>query len=63
MKIEEVKKNLGKAVMYKGSDRYKLTACTIRKGKDGLFYQAEVLDLSCGTSVIICKLDEVEAIE
>lgn len=63
MKIEEVKKNLGKAVKYKDTDIYKLTACILRKGEEGLFYQAELFDTKHGNSVIVCKLEDVGVIE
>ena len=57
MRIEDVKKNLNKEVLYgKGNGSYKLTACVIRKNEDGFLYQAELLDERCGNSVIICKL-------
>lgn len=62
MKIEEVKRNLNGMVRYKGIV-YKLTACTLRRNENGLFYQAEILDVKHGNSVIICKLDDVEVIE
>lgn len=64
MKIEEVKRNLGKIVSYKGrADLYKLTACILRRNEKGFFYQAEILDTKQGNSIIICNLEEVEAIE
>ena len=64
MKIEEVKKNLGRVVKYKGStDSYKLIACILRRGKEGFYYQAEILDMRHGNSVIICKLEDIEVIE
>ena len=62
MKIEEVKRNLNRDVMYKGIT-YKLTACTLRRNQEGFFYQAEILDLKSGNSVIICKLEDIEVIE
>ena len=64
MKIEDVKKNLGKKVRYKDSaGSYILTACVLRKNASGYFYQAELLDVAHGNSVIICKLDDIEVIE
>lgn len=64
MKIEEVKRNLNKNVRYKdNAERYTLTACILRKGKSGFFYQAELLDTRHGRSVTICNLDDVGAIE
>ncbi len=64
MKIEEVKSNLNRMVKYKGiSNVYELTACILRKGESGFFYQAELKDRKSGTSVLICKLEEIEVIE
>lgn len=61
MDISEVKKNLNKMVVYKGiSDVYKLRACIIRKGKKGYFYEAELLDIKHGNSLIICGLNDIE---
>ena len=62
MQIEEVKRNLNRMVKYKGI-MYRLTACTLRKNENGLFYQAEILDVRHGNSVIICKLEDIEVIE
>lgn len=62
MKIEEVKRNLDKSVRYKDST-YKLTGCILRKNEKGFFYQAELLDVRCGRSVVICNLEEVGVIE
>lgn len=60
MKIEDVKKNLNKAVTYKdNSNTYILTGCIIRKNQKGYYYQAEILDTVHGNSVIICSLDDV----
>lgn len=61
MKIEEVKKSLNKKVKYKGI-AYILTACILRKREREYFYQAEILDIKNGKSVIICKLEEIEVI-
>lgn len=64
MKIEEVKKNAGKMVEYNGiKGVYKLTACILRWNEAGFFYQAELLDTKHGRSLIICKLEDVRAIE
>ena len=64
MKSEDVKRNLNKMVVYKGVPNvYKLRACIIRIGKEGFFYQAELLDTKQGHSVIICKLDDIEVSE
>lgn len=65
MKIEEVKRNLGKTVRltlprhYVDKD-YVLTGCMIRKSPNGeFFYQAELKDTSAPKSVIIVSLDNV----
>lgn len=60
MNIEEVKRNLNKIVTYKEKPNlYKLTACVIRKGEDGFFYQAELLDTRHGGSLLYCKLEDI----
>lgn len=64
MDIKNAKKNLNKMVVYKGiKDTYKFTACTIRKGENGYYYQAELLDTKHGNSVIVCKLDDITECE
>lgn len=59
MELQEVKRNLNKPVLYKGTE-YKLTACILRKGADGIYYTAELLDIKHGKSVLICKLSDIE---
>lgn len=62
MKIEEVKKNLNRNVIYKGKKGvYKLTACILRKGKEGFYYNAELFDTKNGNSVLMCDLSNIEA--
>ncbi len=69
MDISRVKYCLGKRVKVfepqhclNGVD-FILTGCTIRKSADGkFFYQAEVKDLKAKSSVIICRLDDIEEI-
>lgn len=61
MELQQVKTNLNKMVVYKGQKGiYKLTACILRKNKQGLCYSAELLDTKCGNSVVICKLKDIE---
>ena len=61
MDIKQVKSNLNKMVVYKGiKGIYKLTACILRKGENGFFYQAELQDTKHGKSIIYCKLDDLE---
>lgn len=61
MKIEDVKKNLGREVSFRGSKGYILSGCIIRKNKktQQFFYQAELLDTRTNNSIIIARLEEV----
>lgn len=61
MKIEDVKRNLNKMVVYQGKkDTYRLTACILRKDDEkGLFYQAEISDIKSGRSLLYCRLEDV----
>ena len=60
MEIENVKKNLNQIVNYKGNvETYRLTACILRKGQSGLYYQAELTDTKHGKSLVICKLEDI----
>lgn len=60
MDLQEVKRNLNKMVAYKGiKDVYMLTGCTLRKNKEGYFYQVELQDTKHGRSVIVCKLSDI----
>ena len=45
MKIEEVKRNLNKTVWFRNAE-YVLSACTIRLGENGYFYQVLCLNKS-----------------
>lgn len=61
MELQQVKSNLNKAVVYNGvKGVYRLTACVLRKGKTGYFYQAELQDTKHGNSVVICRLEDIE---
>lgn len=62
MTQSDIRKTLNKKVLYKGSE-YLFTAAIIRKKENTEFYQAELLDLRSGNSVIICKLEEVEVLQ
>lgn len=67
MTIENVKKNLNKPVIFKNPKlnlecSYILTACIIRRGKQGFFYQAELQDIKQNNSVMRCGLEEIKAI-
>lgn len=65
MLIEHVKRNLDKPVsftnprLYIEDSIYILTGCTIRRGEQGFFYQAELQDIKHKNSLIICSLDEI----
>lgn len=61
MTLQEIKRNMNRSVLYKGG-QYKLVGCIFRKNdKTGdYYYQAELLDLTSGRSVVICRLEEVE---
>ena len=68
MTPEEIKKNLNKRVHFRsdhaGVDAdYILTGAIFRRGKQGFYYQAELQDLKQQRSIIICKLEEIEAIK
>lgn len=63
MTIHEVKMNLNQKVLYNDKE-YIFTGCTIRVDKNGnYYYQAELKDLSAISSLLICKLEEVEKVK
>ena len=59
MKIEEVKRNLNKTVWFRNAE-YVLSACTIRLGENGYFYQAELRDIKNKSSIVIAKLEDLK---
>lgn len=69
MDIKEVKRHMGKTVYYDTGQLnidgcsvkdFILTACILRKKKNGPFcYQAELTDTECKNSVIIVPLEKV----
>lgn len=64
----DIKRNLNKPVIFHetryGHDRkYILTGATIRRGEDGLYYQAELTDVTFNRSIVICRLDEIKEAE
>lgn len=60
MDISQVKKNLGRKVVYNGTE-YLFSGCIIRPDEqNGFYYQAELQDLKANNSVIICALPEVK---
>lgn len=63
MEIKDVKAQLNRHVRLPGKDTdYILSGCIYRKGKEGYYYQAELLDVNCGNSITIAKLEDVEEI-
>lgn len=67
MKPEQIKLNLNKRVRYKNEQsgidaEYTLTGAIFRKDKGSYFYQAELQDVKNNNSIVICSLDQVEAI-
>lgn len=65
MKPEEIKDNLNKRVRLNSPNitaDYILTGAIFRRGEKGFYYQAELQDLNTNRSIMICRLDEVEAI-
>lgn len=60
MNISEVKKSLGRAVLYNGKE-YTFTGCILRLNTEGKFYyQAEIKDSKADSSLIVTALDKVE---
>ncbi len=64
MDIKDVKAKLHDTVYYNINNNiipFELVACTLRMNKHGdYFYQAELLDLKSGNSVLIVPLDKVK---
>lgn len=66
MDIRDVKKNLNRHVQHKEADgdtsEYEFVGCILRRNrKTGKFYyQAELLDLTCGKAVLYCRLEDIE---
>lgn len=59
MDISQVKKNLGRMVVYNGTE-YLFSGCIIRPNEHGFYYQAELQDLKANSSVVICRLPDVK---
>lgn len=68
MNIREVKRNLNRRVkfrdpmLYPEGTEYLFTGCILRSDGKGFYYQAELLDISHGNSVLICRLENIEEI-
>lgn len=64
MDVKAVKDALNTHVKLKGSDAdYLFTGYIFRKSKKGFIHQAELLDVKCGNSVTIAKLEDVEEMD
>lgn len=66
MKIEHVKRNLGKLVhcrqgAYGIDDNFLFKACILRKSKEGFYYTVELQDKN-HNSLLYCRLEEIEEI-
>lgn len=61
MDLQQVKSNLNKMIVYKGlRNVYRLTACILRKSKQGFYYQAELQDTISNNCVMYVSLTDVE---
>lgn len=59
MDIKRVKYNLGRQVSF--DDRvYTMTACIMRQGEQGFYFQAELKDSAAESAIVIADLKEVE---
>lgn len=64
----DIKRNLNKPVIFHESryghdHKYILTGAIFRLGEDGFFYQAELTDTTCGKSIVICRLEDIEEVK
>ena len=59
MDIQRVKFNLGRQVLFRGVP-YTLTACIMRQGEQGFYFQAELRDNKAASAIVIADLKEVE---
>ena len=59
MDIQRVKFNLGRQVTFR-SVPYTLTACIMRQGEQGFYFQAELKDSAAESAIVIADLKEVE---
>ena len=68
MEPTEIKANLNRPVRYKNSKSnvdtdYILTGAIFRRNSKGFYYQAELQDIKNKGSIVICKLEDIEAAE
>lgn len=61
MDLKDIKRHLNNTVLYKNS-QYILTACILRKNRDGFYYQVELEDIHAN-SISICRLEDIQAHE
>jgi len=60
MNISQVKRSLGRKVLYNGTE-YILTGCIIRRGTTGQFYyQTEIKDLNANSALLYCRLEDLK---
>lgn len=59
MDVSRVKYNIGREVTYQGA-KYLLTACIMRQGSNGFYFQAELTDLRARSSLLIADLKKVK---
>lgn len=69
MKAEEIRANLNRRVRYRSPKvaidaEYILAGAIFRRDSSGrFFYQAELQDLKQSKSILICSLDDIEAVK
>lgn len=69
MDIKYLKQNLNNLVkltnqkLFIENSKFILSGCTIRKNKNGFYYQAELQDLNNSRSILICRLEDIEKLE
>lgn len=59
MDVSRVKFNIGRTVKYRGA-AYTLTACIMRQGKGGFYFQGELTDLKAKSALVIADLKDIE---
>lgn len=61
MDVRQVKYNIGRQVSFDGRI-YTMTACIMRQGDNGFYFQAELKDNTAESSLVIADLKKVEEI-
>ncbi len=59
MDIKRIKFNLNQRVLHNGTE-YIFTGCTLRLNNEGYYYEAELRDTRARSSILICRLNEIE---